>query len=426
MTTALLVCIGTVGLASDTAVLLPAESVLLHRNGTAWIRRSGSVPVNAGVARLALDPALVAGSWNVEPALQTPRPSAIRRRSLQGRPVAELEFPAGTPAANLTTTALAARLGWRPVYRLEIGPESNAKLSLTAVIENRTGEAIAAKSADCSLALPSPALLGQTETAEPASAASAAPAASGRALAALQDGSRPNGPSALNRSVNSDRSANDATLFALGPLTMSDGSQLDRGVLEQSVRVEEELEWEVAGPQRVAAKNVLPDVAETVLRLVPSDARSLPPGPVLIQEGGRLRATAELPYVFHGEPAQLRLGPAPGITVTREETELERKQTATRRENEESDWIRMTGSLTIKNARLQAARLRIRKAFEGEGIAASDEGKIQRRPNQVGRDRPLCEIRWTVVVLPGQTKRLTYGYQLQLTAPLDREPAPDR
>ena len=131
--------------------------------------------------------------------------------------------------------------------------------------------------------------------------------------------------------------------------------------------------------------------------------------------GSRPLRFVPFPYTAEGQVAVLRLGPASGLDVRRAESELERKTTMIRGSKEQHDFVRMTGTLTIENHRPDPAKLEVTKRFEGDGLAASDDGVVRRLPNRVGLRQAVSEIRWDLEVLPGQRKRLTFGYRANLS-----------
>jgi hypothetical protein len=145
--------------------------------------------------------------------------------------------------------------------------------------------------------------------------------------------------------------------------------------------------------------------------------RAWPAGELAVLEEGRLRAMATLPHADPGQIVEVPLGAASGVAVKREEVELERKMSPVRRENEAPDRVLTAGTVTIVNRRTKPVRLRIVKSVVGEGLAASDDGKIQRAANRLGPDQPLSEIRWNLNLPPGQTKKLTFGTVINLVPP---------
>lgn len=169
-------------------------------------------------------------------------------------------------------------------------------------------------------------------------------------------------------------------------------------------------ECETRGDWQVAQA----DAADTVhefLRIVNRTDKSWPAGEVLVLDGVRPIHRGRFPYTPPAAVAEIDLGPAFGIHVRREETEIERKQV--RNDANSPFRIRIVGSLFVESTRKEAVQLRVRKEFEGESLSASDDAQQMRLPNQVGKAQAATRIEWNVELEPGESKRLTYGYWLE-------------
>ena len=180
---------------------------------------------------------------------------------------------------------------------------------------------------------------------------------------------------------------------------------------EEETPVEEIVEARL-GPMKVDVASA--DSVRSLLKLTNKTAIAWPAAPIHLYRDLKPRGTAMLSVAAPGQPVEVDVGAALGVSVKREEVELERKLSPIRRENEPPDRIQTTGTVTVANRRATAMRIRVVKPVEGEALVSSDEGKMTRVPNRLGVDQPLSEIRWELVLPAGQTKKLTYGTLLQV------------
>ncbi|MGL5097203.1 MAG: hypothetical protein ACRDD1_16575, partial [Planctomycetia bacterium] len=384
---------------------LPAlRSLTVYRNGSAWVERAGQVAWSKEGAEIALDqgavPSTVAVATKADGASigQTLFPPSAEFGGHAGLVAVRVAPKPGAPVAagliEVTTGAWVRGPRWTPTYTIERLAEGRMRLSLIGVISfaglgGARADATSTERFDkvvLSLALPD-----DLESSTPV------------------------------KPLPIDRTTPVQGAFDVGPLTVRRHWLARTTILEREAAVEELVEWNVGATTTPnAATPAIAAPIEQGVRLwrwKNDGAAALPAGQVVRTVDGVPQETAGFDGVEAGEAATLRLGPAVGLRLERTELEVERKQPAIRRENGHYDYAEIAGSLTIDNRRPAPVALEIAKVFEGEGLAASDDGRIRRRPNQIGRTRPLTEIRWTITVAPGATRRLTYAYQIDLPGP---------
>lgn len=303
-------------------------------------------------------------------------------RRVMRSPVAHatVRFPEGVKKATVQTSALVEGVGWRPSYRLNIGPEGQGRLTLTAILFNSTPQELRADQAECSLLS-----LDRTETG----------------------------------TESSDASNADQTSYVIGPLVLNplsatpvSSEQPRISLADLEVRVEQRFDWRVGGLDPRSGTHEDSDRVEAVLVVTTGAQRALASGPAVVMQAERPLAITEFPHCPAGQAAEVRLGATRDLQVKREETELDRKRGVGMGEEQPVDWVTFAGTLAIENQGIVPARVRVTKRFAGEGTAASDEGRIQRVLNQVGLLHPISEILWEVTIPRGQIKRLTYGYRM--------------
>lgn len=284
---------------------------------------------------------------------------------------ATLQFADPVPEAEVELRAFCHGVNWEPVYRIYLGAEQRARFTLSAVLKNWGPEPF--QSNAVRLAATDP---GRNEPAH---------------------------------------SLFDGALYEWGPAVLAPFSSASKKVLDAETSVRERVIWRIGQVELAGIDAAMSDSLSTELVVTPpTEARTLPGGLLLVFQGDRPVAQRTWPGVEEGREAVLTMGPPAGIEVRKEETELERKQSAIQRENEYYDWVRMTGVLSIHNRRTSPVELSVVKTFEGEGTAASDQGRISRAGNVVGRREAVSEIRWELSLPAGQQKRLTYSYLLHL------------
>ncbi|MFO0946867.1 MAG: hypothetical protein U1D30_13130 [Planctomycetota bacterium] len=436
-------------LAADGAAALPVRSLILYRNDTAWVERSGEIAVAEGTAQVAIDANAIPSTWSLSSVDMKQKPltivttpfgplpslllgeegkpnrfysgawltfrendktttgeligvertrsglqiyvrtasglSLLPPRSLSSisrtaHPRATVSFPKDVTKAVVTTSSVVTGIGWRPIYRLDIGPEGQGRLRLTATIHNSSPDEFRTDKAECSLLV--------LDRAEPSAAAS-------------------------------DPSGSDRTTYSVGSLVLKplsdvagNGTLMNATLAENDARVEQRFDWFVGGPDPRDGKTSIEDKVESVLVVTTGHAQSLSPGPIVVTQLERPLGASSFPYTPPRQPAEVRLGPTADLVVQREESELERKRNVAAGDDQPADWVVLSGVLTMENRGIAPARVRVTKRFAGEGTAASDGGRIQRVPNQIGPAHPMSEIVWDVTIPPGQAKRLTYGYQM--------------
>lgn len=276
------------------------------------------------------------------------------------------------PKVSVRAEGFACGLTWEPEYRIYLGAENSARFRMAARLLNLQSNAVDCPNVQLAVA-------------------------------------QPEGTSA--------NSVFDGSNYEWGPVKLGPQQSVSKSLLDGQAAATERVIWKVGQVAVVGAESVREDQLISRLQITPPDeAQSLPAGSAVIFQGERPMARSTLPFVERGQSASIELGLPSGIRVNREETELERKQSAIQRENEYYDWVRLTGVLTIENVRPTAVEMTVIKTFEGEGTAASDDGAIVRQPNVVGDREALTEIRWELTVPAGEKRRLTYGYLLHLKA----------
>jgi hypothetical protein len=289
--------------------------------------------------------------------------------------VVSASAPAGEKNAVFRCEAFTPSIHWRPIYTVDL-TDRDARLTLRASIQAQH-------------ALPSEAVLECISSA-------AAP-----------------------RSV-ADERWSDGTVYDLSAKTISRGTT-SLVLIDSKIDVEELVAVELGAVVGEPSLKPERDRAVTVLRIPNRTAKAWPKGDLMVSRNGRLAARTAMPPVDAGASAEVPLGAAVGVSVVREEIELERKTAVIRRENDPPDSVQTAGSATIQNRTGKAINLKVTKTVAGDATGASDDAKIVRMANRLGLDQPLNEIRWSFSLPAGQSKRLTFGTMIRTPPPLEKD-----
>ena len=385
LTVSLIFAVANVG--DDAASLrLPLSRATLLRDSGGWFQWEGEVVAKAGASLVQLPRSVDVSTISIE------RTEGADRRLLDfsipptevnsaphsnaagshrdGNLVLSVSIPDDAKSAKLRIRAFSNALKWRPTYALEL--DKDPRLSMRALVEVAHAT---------------------TEDA---------------VLECIASSATPRGGETEHWS--------DATVY---PLT---AKRLGRGtssllLFDGPAEIEEFVAVELGGMAGEPGVKPVRDRSVSMLRLSNRTTKAWPSGELLVMKDGRLIARVTLPHTNAGQAAEIPLGTAVGVAVSRDEVELERKTAVVRRETDPPDSIQTAGSATISNFTGRTMMIRATKSVAGDATAASDDAKIVRTPNRVGTDQPLNEIRWNFSLPAGQSKRLTYGTMIRLSPP---------
>jgi len=210
----------------------------------------------------------------------------------------------------------------------------------------------------------------------------------------------------------------DATFYPLQAKSLARGTS-SLTVFADAVRADEFALVELGGMVGEPGMRPSPDRVTSMLRIFNKTAKAWPPGELIVMKEGRLVARVLMPHIDAGRDVELPCGRAVGVAVSRDEVELERKTATVRRETDAPDSIQTAGSATITNGNGYSLEFRVVKLVAGDANAASDDAKILRAANRLGSEQPLNEIRWSLSLGPGQSKRLTFGTTIRIPQPAE-------
>ena len=139
-------------------------------------------------------------------------------------------------------------------------------------------------------------------------------------------------------------------------------------------------------------------------------------GPVLVMRGQVPQAQELLTYTPRGGSTLVPLTIATDVRTLHEETELERKLDALKRNDVSFTLIRKKGTLALSNPRGERTPLRIRLSTGGKVEQVSDGGRVKLddyRTEDWGSTtleavNTHSDIEWTLTLEPGERRTLTY------------------
>ncbi|HYO65487.1 MAG TPA: hypothetical protein VEU33_05345 [Archangium sp.] len=139
-------------------------------------------------------------------------------------------------------------------------------------------------------------------------------------------------------------------------------------------------------------------------------------GPVLVMRGQVPQAQELLTYTPRGGSTLVPLTIATDVRTLHEETELERKLDALKRNGLSFSLIRKKGTLALSNPRGERTPLRIRLSTGGKVEQVSDGGRV--KPDDYRADdwgsstleamNTHSDVEWTLTLEPGERRTLTY------------------
>jgi hypothetical protein len=368
---------------------LPLTRATLLRDSGAWLRFEGEASTQDGFATFALPARLDRTTFHVQVG-----------SGADWRPVAfSMQTPSGEAAgptasnANHVNVRVAAKdervkvrcdgftnaVHWKPSYQLE-HDGSNFLLTMRALVVAETGLKVPDGGLEC---------------------------ANARAAVKKEE----------------DRWS-DATRYPLSANELAAGSS-SFVLFSEKVSAELFVDVELGAMAGEPGVKSAPERVTSVVRIDNRSAKAWPAGELLLTHDGRLHARTTLPHTDAGQSSEVPLGVQVGVSVARDEVELERKTAVVRRETDPPDSVQTAGSATVHNRSGRTLAFRVSKTVSGDASAVSDDAKIIRTPNRIGVEFPLTEIRWKFSLPSGQLKRLTYGTTIRLLLPAEpRDPRP--
>lgn len=374
----------------------------------------------------------------------------VRRHFARTRDAVAVHVQTAAPAQQqgLTVSFLARGIAWAPSYLVDLGGQGQARLSAKALIIN---EFYDLEDVPVQLVTGFPRLqfagvrspIGMTDTLSQflASLAGTRPDAlqlRHRAVAVAEMAPMVFDAPALDIApvygpAEAGLTAEDLFLYPAGRITLRPDRVAYIPLFTEVIPYEDLYKWEIpdhvdeAG--RFLARTPRPDDPRReeiwhTIRLENTTPVPWTPAPASVTARNMIVGQAELPYTPSGDEATLRIARAADITAEQQEFEIERERGARRLYDVFYDLVTVRGELTVTNFKDRAVPLEIVKMLSGEVVSTDPPAEIERLATAVRRLDGLRRLTWTLEIGPGQTREITYTYEVHIRG--ERAPAAPR
>ncbi|HEY1581351.1 MAG TPA: hypothetical protein VGF82_30145 [Terracidiphilus sp.] len=369
---------------------------------------------------------------------------AVLRESVERQSQAlRLKVKGGAAKEKLTMGYLEHGLGWTPSYLISLTDDTNAQITMQAVVTN---DAEDVNDAELFFVVGVPnfayadtlspmslqqSLVDYMKDAErdfdkKKSFAAFSNAISGQAM--LKDEEAIGGPISLTGGVDEMASApeEDLFLYSRSDVTLAKGERASYNVFSGNVAYEHLYNWEVEDQPRVDAYgNVMAqnqnvgdggraDNVWHAIRLKNATKFPLTSAPALVMAGEKPVSQDTLSYTPKGASSTLKITVATDIRASHEEREVSRQQEVSHRRGYNYDLVTVEGKLKVKNYKSKAVHLAIGKTLRGKTEVQSDEGKTVQLGEGIEGDNPRSRLSWDMTLKAGEEKVVTYRYTIWL------------
>jgi len=343
-------------------------------------------------------------------------------------------------SANLTLGSLEHGIGWTPSYMISLQDDSNARITMQAVLTN---DAADLRGADVFFVVgvpnfiyagtPSPMALQQSllEFMQTAGRKdSGLRSAYSNAIMGQMPMSEMRDAEGAGFAMTvedlSGAPEEDLFLYSRAGVTLARGERATYNVFAGSVPYAHLFDWEVVDPPRVDGfGNVIqrgqsPDGGDGMgvsniwhsIRLQNSTAFPWTSAPAMVISGTHPVSQDTLPYTPKAGTSNLKITIATDLRSSHEEREIARQATIERRRGYNYDLVTVEGTLKVKNFKTKDVRLAIGKTLRGEVEVLSDEGKAVKLGEAIQADNPMSRLTWELTLKAGAERVITYRYKV--------------
>jgi hypothetical protein len=330
-------------------------------------------------------------------------------------------------------------LGWTPSYLISLTDDTNAQITMQAVVTN---DAEDVQNAEFFFVVGVP-NFAYANTLSPMSLQqslvdfmrdaerddgrkkSFSNAISGQ-VAMFDKDEAMGGPISLTGGVDEMASApeEDLFLYSRSDVTLARGERASYNVFSGNVAYEHLYNWEVEDQPRVDAYGNVINPSQNVqdgnradsiwhsIRLKNSTKFPWTSAPALVVSGDKPVSQDTLTYTPKSANSTLRITVATDIRASHEEREVARQQELNHRRNYNYDLVTVEGKLKVKNYKTKQVHLAIGKTLRGKTEFQSDEGKTVQLGEGIESDNPKSRITWEVTLKPGEERVVTYRYRI--------------
>lgn len=209
---------------------------------------------------------------------------------------------------------------------------------------------------------------------------------------------------APNMATVSGEEAGELFFYKKQGLSLSTNDIAMVSVLEAVVPITPAFEWNADG-----------DEVHYLLSIRNNGKQPFTTGPVFVLEDGKAIGQEVIRYTPPGASTDVRLSRGIGLRVEKTEAELKRGAPV---KVGKTDYIPVTmkGTLTISNFRNDKAPIKVMKTARGRVLNQSDEGKVKQTQVLTGDPNPLNDMVWQLDIPAGQSKQITYTFEILMSA----------
>jgi hypothetical protein len=355
-----------------------------------------------------------------------------------------LKIKSASAKEKLSMGYLERGLGWTPSYLISLTDDSNAQITMQAVV---TDDAEDLQNAQLFFVVGVPnfayantlspmslqqSLVDYMKDAERdfdrrKSFGALSNAINGQALMADE---KEAAPISLVNGVDEMASApeEDLFLYSRSDVTLAKGERASYNVFSGNVAYEHLYNWEVEDQPRVDAYgNVINpnqnpqdgNRADSIwhsIRLKNSTKFPWTSAPALVVSGDKPVSQDTLTYTQKGANSTLRVTIATDIRASHEEREVARQPEINHRRGYNYDLVTVEGKLKVKNYKMKPVHLAISKTLRGKTELQSDLGKTVQLGEGIESDNPRSRLTWEISLAPGQERVVTYRYRIWVRA----------
>ncbi len=135
-------------------------------------------------------------------------------------------------------------------------------------------------------------------------------------------------------------------------------------------------------------------------------------------QNGQILGQDLMHYTTAGSSAEVRITKALDIRVDAIEEEISRDRASLQLPGGRTyDLLTVKGTLTAKNNKADAAKMRISVSYDGEPVSAEGSPKVVKGTKGLGDLNAVTSLEWRPEVAAGKTLTLTYTYKMYVRTP---------
>lgn len=369
----------------------------------------------------------------------------VRRHFARTRDTVEVHVQAAPrQQQNITVSFLAKGITWTPSYLVEIGGQGKARLSAKALIVNEVHDLndVAVQLATGFPQFPFADVRSPIGMKEPLAQFLASLAGGEQDTSAIRPRAFAMAESArmgygggldlapTYGAAQEGLTAEDLFLYPAGRITLAEEQVAYIPLFTEAVPYADLYEWRIPNVAETSGRfpfQAQPPEGEKEqevwhsIRLENTTKAPWTPAPAEAVRDNMIVGQARMPYTPAGNDATLRISRAADITAEQREFEIERKRGAKQIGETYYDLVTVRGELTLTSYREQAVTVEVVTTLSGEVVSTDPQAEIEKLAAGIRQIDGQRKLTWTIEVGPGQTREMTYTYEVHVRG--ERAPA---